>query len=149
VLPRSGSGNGPLPPLFITVVIYVNILLFYLPNIRECHLPWPTPLRYSIFICLLRPPPLRQVPLPRQFAVPLTPCCAENACYKHMFPVFQRYIANVPYGCCKGRFGCCTCCNGYTRNSLFKMFHLFETFVASVLSRCSICCNSYIASVCS
>jgi hypothetical protein len=29
------------------------------------------------------------------------------------------------------------------------MFHLFQTHVTSVLSRCCICCNSYVANVCS
>jgi hypothetical protein len=44
------------------------------------------------------------------------------------------HVASVLEVCCK---------------SLFKMFHLFQTYVASVLSGCCICYNGYIASVCS
>ena len=31
---------------------------------------------------------------------------------------------------------------------LFKMFHPFQTYVASVLFGCCICCNGYVAIVC-
>jgi hypothetical protein len=43
--------------------------------------------------------------------------CAENACCKRMFQVFQmfqRYVAIVSYECCKSRLKCCICCNGCT-----------------------------------
>jgi hypothetical protein len=33
--------------------------------------------------------------------------------------------------------------------SLFKIFHMFQTYIASVLSECCICYIGYVASVCS
>jgi hypothetical protein len=68
--------------------------------------------------------------------------------------MFQTYIASVPYGWCKkvdldvayvamAIHVCCKC--------LFKMFHLLQTYVASVLSECYICCSgyTYVAGLCS
>jgi hypothetical protein len=43
------------------------------------------------------------------------------------------YLAMAIHICCK---------------SFFKMFHLFQRYVASVLSGCCICRNAYVASVC-
>jgi hypothetical protein len=41
----------------------------------------------------------------------------ESACCKsmfHVFQLFQRYVVNVLYRCCKSRSGCCICCNSCT-----------------------------------
>jgi hypothetical protein len=76
-------------------------------------------------------------------------------CCKYMFQVFQtfqRYIPIVSYGCCKSRSGDVeyvasvleTC-----RNSLFKMFHVFQTYVASVLIWMLYMFHTYVATVCS
>jgi hypothetical protein len=48
-------------------------------------------------------------------------------------------------------FGCCTCLMviHVCCKSLLKMFHLFQTHVASVLSGCCICCNGYVTNICS
>jgi hypothetical protein len=57
-------------------------------------------------------------------------CYVESACYTSMFQVFQmfqRYVANVVYQCCKSRSGCCTCCNGYTR--MFQVYVLNVSYV--------------------
>jgi hypothetical protein len=62
-----------------------------------------------------------------------------------MFPIFHLDVACVSSGCCKSRSRvayvamainvCCKC--------MFQIFQLFQTYVASVLSRYYICCGSY------
>jgi hypothetical protein len=55
--------------------------------------------------------------------------------------VFRMNVANVDPDVALVIYVCC--------KSLFKIFHLFQTSIASVLSGCCICCNGYIVSVCS
>ena len=61
----------------------------------------------------------------------------ENACYKCLFQLFQRYVASVSYGCCKNRSGCCTCCIGYT--CIIQVYVLNISFVLDVCCNCFIC----------
>jgi len=53
-----------------------------------------------------------------------------NVCFK----CFRYMLQMFSHGCCKSRSGCCTCCNGYTcmLQELFKMFNLFQIYVASI-----------------
>ena len=64
-------------------------------------------------------------------------CCAESACCKRMFQVFQmfqRYVSSVSYGCCKSRSGYHICCNGCTR-----MLQAYVPNVSSIFRRCCNC----------
>jgi hypothetical protein len=77
-----------------------------------------------------RTPQLTRIHSPKQQG----DVCAETACCKHLFQVFQifqRYVASVLYQCSKSRSGRCTCCNGVFKCTS-KMFHLFQTYVVSV-----------------
>jgi hypothetical protein len=68
-------------------------------------------------------------------------CCAETACWKRLFQVFQmfqRYIASVLYRCCKSKLGCYTCCNGISSicpkyficfRRMLQVFHLDDAKV--------------------
>jgi hypothetical protein len=53
-----------------------------------------------------------------------------------MFHLFQTYVASVSSRCCKSRSRCCICCNGYIASVCSKMFHLFQTYVLIVSSGC-------------
>jgi hypothetical protein len=53
-----------------------------------------------------------------------------------MFQVFQRYVANVVYRCCKSRLRCCTCCNDYTL--------MFQVYVPNILFVPDVCCECFI-----
>jgi hypothetical protein len=88
----------------------------------------------------------------------------KSICCNDMFYAFQMYAAYVLSGCCKSRSDVAYACNGYTRmlqvyisavvsvlsesyiccsvytHTLQEIFHLFQTYVASVLS---ICCSGY------
>jgi hypothetical protein len=74
-------------------------------------------------------------------AVLRSPAClpyfAESACCKHMFQIFQmfqRYVVNVSYRCCKVD-RVCICCNSYThilQVSIPNVTPIFQTYVASV-----------------
>jgi hypothetical protein len=87
----------------------------------------------------------------------------SKACCKHLFKIFhlfpdvccnrfQTYIAYVSVLCCSKCFHgasckcfiwmlhmfshtCCKC--------MFQIFHLFQMYVASILSGCCICCSGY------
>jgi hypothetical protein len=48
--------------------------------------------------------------------------------------MFQRYVANVSYGCCKSRSRCCTYCNGCAR-----MLQALILNISSVFS--DVCCK--------
>jgi hypothetical protein len=77
-------------------------------------------------------------------------CYAESACYKRMF---QRYIANVSYGCCKSGSGCCICCDGCTcmlqafvlnvficfLDVCCKCVHLDVAYILHIRCKCFIC----------
>jgi hypothetical protein len=85
----------------------------------------------------------------------------KNACYKHTFQVFHRYVTNVSDGCCKSRSGYYICCNSYTRmlqasilmfhlcflmyvaNVFIWMLHMFHTYVASVYIDVAYACNGF------
>jgi hypothetical protein len=83
--------------------------------------------------------PLRgaSVRLQRASSPPVRPGCAENACCKRMFQVFQMYIVSVSDVYCKSRSGCCICCNGYTH--MLQVFYLNVAYISHV----HICCSDY------
>jgi hypothetical protein len=59
-------------------------------------------------------------------------------CCKYIFQLlqmFQRYVANVSYRCCKSRSENCICCNGYTRMQAFvsNVLSVLSEYVVSVL----------------
>jgi hypothetical protein len=69
----------------------------------------------------------------------------RSAYCKCIFQVFQRYVV---YGFCKGRSGCCTCCNSYTpmlQAFVQNISSISQMHVASVLSRCCICFHTDVA----
>jgi hypothetical protein len=75
---------------------------------------------------LLTPWPPRHVTLARI-------CCNDSACCKHMFQVLD--VSEVCCNCFIWMLqvdrGCCICCKCF--RGLFKMFHIFEMYVASIL----------------
>jgi hypothetical protein len=56
--------------------------------------------------------------------------------------MFQTYVASVLVR--MFAYVSHICCS-----NIFYMFHLFQIYVASVLSGCCICHNGYVASICS
>jgi hypothetical protein len=42
--------------------------------------------------------------------------------------MFQRYVVNVSYGCCKSRSECCTYCNGCTRMLQARILNVSSVF---------------------
>jgi hypothetical protein len=72
----------------------------------------------------------------------LSRCCICCYGYTCMFQVyvfecfrcFRLMLQVFISKCCKSRSGCCICCYGYTH--IFYVFHLFQTYVASVLFGC-------------
>jgi hypothetical protein len=96
-----------------------------------------------------------------------------STCYNRMFHVFQMYVAYISTGCCKSRFGVAMTIHIYCKcmfqfrcfkrmlqvfyldiayvaltihvccKYMFQMFQLFQTYVASVLSRYFIYCTDY------
>jgi hypothetical protein len=84
--------------------------------------------------------------------------CVETVCCKHMFQVFQMYIVSVLYGRYKKSkidpdVAYVAMVIHICYNCLFKIFHPFQTYVASVLSRyciyvLHICCRDCIHICC-
>jgi hypothetical protein len=50
-------------------------------------------------------------------------------------PCRRRRFLCAWYGCCKSRFGCCICCNGYT--------HILQVSTQNVSSTSDICCKIF------
>jgi hypothetical protein len=60
-------------------------------------------------------------------------------CFRGIFQVFRMDVAKVDSDVAMTIHVCC--------KNFLKMFHLFQTYVASVITRCCICCNGYVVSV--
>jgi hypothetical protein len=73
----------------------------------------------------------------------------------HILQVFQKYVAIVSYGCCKSRSVMLHILQVFQRHVacvsevLFKMFHLFQTYVASVLIWMLHMFHTYVVRICS
>jgi hypothetical protein len=81
-------------------------------------------------------------------------CCAETACCKHLFHVFQMFqqsVASASYECCKSISGCSTCCNGCARMLQAPILNVSSVFLRRILqvclSKCCICFYTYDVSV--
>jgi hypothetical protein len=68
-------------------------------------------------------------------------CFKYFRCFRGMFQVFLMDIAKVDWDVAHVAMAIYVC-----RKSLFKMFYLFQTYVASILSGC--CIHKHVASVC-
>jgi capsule polysaccharide modification protein KpsS len=72
----------------------------------------------------------------------------------HILQVFQRYVAIISYECCKSRSVMLHILQVFQRHvasvleMLFKMFHLSQTYVASVLIWMLYMFYTYVARIC-
>jgi hypothetical protein len=118
-------------------------------NHHSIRLPWPPPQRRGA----------SNAPGHRHAVVATSTASACRALPRHV--VLQTCVANVCFMCFKGMLQIFyidvedvdldvahvamvihICCK-----NLFKMFHLFQTYVANILSRYCMCCNGYVAIV--
>jgi hypothetical protein len=77
------------------------------------------------------------------------PICCKCMC--QVFQTFQRYIVGVSYGCCKSILGVAyiaSVSETYCKR-LFKIFHLFQSYVASIFIWIFHIFHTYVARVCS
>jgi hypothetical protein len=145
--------HAPAPPASRRVPLHIAPRTIAPDPAHTACAPRPAPCAKHTHPCLVPPAPRYAPSCPRQPS--LGGSKLMSTCCNRKFHAFKLYVAYVSSGCCKSRFLCCICFDGYTCvlqvyvsnvSAVFKrMWQVFAyvtvlyMYVACVFSKCFSC----------